>query len=531
MNNYINKIIIVGGGSAGWMTAATLIKNFPNKEIILVESPQIPTIGVGESTLGQINNWLAGLGIKDEDFMKACDASYKYAIKFTDFSDVDSGSFYYPFGNVFLNGTSNLGVMDWHIKKQLYPDTPVQDYARTFMPVMALVDQKKINTNSTGVFDNLRFDKDTAYHFDAVKFAIWLRDHYAIPRGVTHIKAEIKTVETSDIGVTGLVLDSAEMLTADMYIDCTGFKSMLLGTALNEPFEPCLELPNNKAWACQVPYVDIDEELEPYTNCTALGNGWVWNTPLFSRIGTGYVYSDKHTSSEDALEEFKNYLCSDKMTIPRTRDQIAEYKFREVSFKSGIYKRTWVKNVCAIGLSAGFLEPLESNGLFTIHEFVSKLVKTLNNHKVSQWDKDVYNTTTRNQFNNFAEFVGIHYALSRRTDTPYWQEIFNKTFNQDMVDLKVTKMTGYFDLANQYMFDWNFNSAYPSGTHYIATGMNFNPIDSMRLDVMEFLHRRNYKELIDSANSIWEYNKQKWEAAAEASPSHYHYLKNTIYKE
>lgn len=526
----IEKIIIVGGGSAGWMSAATLIKAFPNHDITVIESPNIPTIGVGESTLGFINNWFASLGITDADFMKACDATYKYSIKFNDFEDLGCESYHYPFGIPYLEGTSNLGVMDWHIKKALNPETPLQDYAKCFMPAMALVEKNTINTNATGAFNNFRFDRDTAYHFDAVKFANWLRTKYAMPKGVKHILDEVISVQTNDDGITGLTTKENGVITADLYLDCTGFKSLLLEGAMQEPFVSYEEqLPNNRAWACQVPYVDIEKELETYTNCTALGNGWVWNTPLFSRIGTGYVYSDEFTTPEEALEEFKNYLCSDKMVVPRTREQIESYKFREVPFKSGIHRRTWVKNVCAIGLSAGFLEPLESTGLLSVHEFLLKLVKTLGRSKVSQWDIDVYNTSTRNQFENFAEFVGIHYSMSHRDDTPYWKAISKKTFDERMLDLIPSRRIGYFEVSNQYMFDWTFNTN--GGTHFVATGMGFSPVDQMRVDVMEFLHQRNFKEMIAFSDSVWTQNKARWEAVADASPSHYQYLKETIYKD
>jgi len=532
MISKIDKIIVLGGGSAGWMTAATLIRFFPKKEIVLIESPEIPIIGVGESTLGQINNWLAALGISDEDFMKACDASYKYAIKFVDFLDVNCEPFYYPFGRMCVEGTSNLGPMDWHLKKALYPETPVQDYARSFMPVMALVDRNRINKNLSGVFDNMRFDKDTAYHFNAVKFSSWLRDQYSIPKGVKHIQTIIKTATENETGIESIIDSNGNVHSADLFIDCTGFKSFLLGQTFKEKFIDYSDmLPNNKAWACQVPYVDIEKELQCFTNCTALGNGWVWNTPLFSRIGTGYVYSDRFVSDEAALDEFKSYLCSYKMSTARNKEQVDEYSFRNLSFRSGIHERTFVKNVCAIGLSAGFLEPLESNGLFTIHEFILKLVKTIGRGKISRWDKDVYNVTTRNQFENFAEFVGIHYALSQRTDTEYWRYNFNKNFDKDMLSLAKKKTTGYFDLANQYMFDWTFSTDYPAGTHFIATGMDYRPLDECRLTMAEWLHRRDYKNLIDQSNEIWKKKQCQWIAAAEASPTHYHYLKNTIYKD
>jgi tryptophan halogenase len=349
---------------------------------------------------------------------------------------------------------------------------------------------------------------------------------------VKHIQTIIKTATENETGIESIIDSNGNVHSADLFIDCTGFKSFLLGQTFKEKFIDYSDmLPNNKAWACQVPYVDIEKELQCFTNCTALGNGWVWNTPLFSRIGTGYVYSDRFVSDEAALDEFKSYLCSYKMSTARNKEQVDEYSFRNLSFRSGIHERTFVKNVCAIGLSAGFLEPLESNGLFTIHEFILKLVKTIGRGKISRWDKDVYNVTTRNQFENFAEFVGIHYALSQRTDTEYWRYNFNKNFDKDMLSLAKKKTTGYFDLANQYMFDWTFSTDYPAGTHFIATGMDYRPLDECRLTMAEWLHRRDYKNLIDQSNEIWKKKQCQWIAAAEASPTHYHYLKNTIYKD
>ena len=175
MSKIINEITVVGGGSAGWMTASTLARFFPNRKITVIESPDIPIVGVGESTLGQINHWLYALGINDDDFMKECDASYKLSIKFTNFYKKDDGGFHYPFGAPFMKDTE-LGYNDWGLVKLLYPAVPNIDFARCYNPATTLAENNKISMNARGEFDNFNFKKDTAYHFDAVKFGQWLKN-------------------------------------------------------------------------------------------------------------------------------------------------------------------------------------------------------------------------------------------------------------------------------------------------------------------------------------------------------------------
>ena len=450
-----NKILIVGGGSAGWMAAATLINQFPNKDITVIESPNIPTVGVGESTLGKINDWLELLGIKDKDFMPYTDASYKLSIRFEDFYKKNDGGYHYPFGYPIENdrvGNKEL----WFLKKKLYPETPVNDYADQHFINMAYVNENKFDVND---------DVTSAYHFDATKFGLWLKDHYCIPRGVKHILEDVNTIETNEDGIVSL----NNKHTADMYIDCTGFKSLLLGETLKEHFNDYSNiLPNNKAWATRVPYKDKEKELVSYTNCTAIENGWVWNIPSWERIGTGYVYSDKFVSDEEALNEFKRHL--DKKGSDYSNSQ-----FKNIKMKVGIHDRLFVKNVCAIGLSAGFIEPLESNGLLSVHEFLINLIKILrrgDEDTISQWDRDSFNIECKRFFDSFAEFVAMHYALSHREDTKYWKDISNKSFLKNTI----AKNKDFELNASAKM---NSGSKYrnDSGIHCISTGMRYFGID------------------------------------------------------
>lgn len=522
-----DSILIVGGGSAGWMTAATLIKLFPNKKITLVESKDIKTVSVGESTLGQIKAWTHLLEIDEKDFMSFTDASYKLSIKFTDFYKKGSGGFHYPFGKPHVSKHSQMGVNDWFLKKAYYPDTPVQDFARTFYPAMALIESNKISKNTDGKFGKFSFDRDVAYHFDAIKFALWLKDKYSIPKGVNHIAATVKNIEVNDDGISAIVLDGGERLTADLYIDCTGWKSLLLGQSLGEPFISYDDiLPNNRAWATQVPYLDKSIEIEPYTNCTAIDNGWVWNIPLWSRIGTGYVYSDRFISKEDALEQFKDHLRN-RMTIKDEKRISDDLIFKDIEMRVGIHRRTWVKNVVAIGLSAGFIEPLESNGLLTIHEFLLKLVTFLGREVINQWDRDIYNRGTFRFFDDFAQFVSLHYALSVREDTEYWREIRSRSFSLDMVNCIPTTAKGFSDFADKKLFDNEY--FHSEGIQHIATGMNYPIMDYSVIKVREFYRDFNYKLFVDQISREWDRQKKIYENESKSSQTIYNYLKENIY--
>ena len=374
------KIIIVGGGSAGWMTAATLVKAFPQKDIILIESPNIKTVSVGESTLGHINHWLDFLDIKDEDFMPFTKASYKLSIRFEDFYKKGDGGFHYPFGEILENNF--IGTKEtWFYKKKFFPKTSLSDYANNLSINMMLVNNNVLFKNENKEIPLFDFKYHVAYHFDAIKFAEWLKEYYCKPKGVKHIVEEIKTIQTNEEGIKTL----NNKHSADLFIDCTGFKSLLLGKTLKEPFcDYSNLLPNNKAWATSIPYKNKEKELKPYTNCTAIENGWVWNIPSWDKIGTGYVYSDKYVSDGTALLEFKKHL--DKKGFDYSHSE-----FNNIDMKVGIHKRLFVKNVCAIGLAAGFIEPLESNGLLSVHEFLLNLVNVLERGNISQWNRDNFN--------------------------------------------------------------------------------------------------------------------------------------------
>ena len=511
----VDNIMIVGGGSAGWMAAATLIKCFPDKSITLIESPNIPTVGVGESTIAQIRGWITLLGIKDEDFIPHTDASYKLSIKFTDFYKKGE-AFHYPFGEP--NCDNNIvRHNDWWFKKMYKPETPNSDYADCLFPQMALVNENKCFSNEDNKIPfNLK--KDSAFHFDATKFGLWLRDHYCLPRGVKHIKEDVKTIEQDENGIKSL----NKKHKADLFIDCTGFKSLLLGETLKEEFISFEDLlPNNKAWATKIPYKNKKKELECYTNCTAIENGWVWNIPMWTRIGTGYVYSDKFVDDETALKEFQKHLGK---RAPKNKSD-----YKNIKMRVGVHKRLWVKNVAAIGLSAGFIEPLESNGLYSVHEFLEELVRNLKREKVSQWDRDNFTFACRQKFQNFAEFVALHYALSHRDDTEYWKANLNKEWSKEVSERINTLAEGTL----KYVVDRNFNYHHDEqgGVHCIAAGMNWAPTDLHTLMKKNINNDMNYWDnRFKTATDNLEHKKNQWKTAVKNVPSLHDFLLHNYYK-
>ena len=488
-----NKIIIVGGGSAGWMTAASLIKNFPEKEIHILDSSAIPTVGVGESTIQQINHWLNNLGLSDDDWMQECDASYKLSIKFTDFYKEGAGGFHYPFGgpqfdeNYFPNGLN-----DWYVRKILQPDLPVQNFTDTFYVGAILSEHNKFPAEP--IFKNYS-ENNIAYHFDAAKLAIFLRDKYCLPRGVVHHDNYIVDIALDTGGIQSVTCEDGTVFTADLFIDCTGFKSLLMNK-LDVPFESYSEiLPNNKAWATRIPYKNKEIQLEPYTNCTALKNGWSWNIPLWSRIGTGYVYSDKYVSDEQALEEFKAYLSL-------SHDDVENLEFRNINMRVGIHKEIFVKNVCAIGLSAGFIEPLESNGLYTIHEFLTELIFTLSKGKINQFDIDTFNHTTIAGFKSFAEFVSLHYKLSQRDDSEYWRDVTNRSVANSLNADFGYKNNGFDYLMFQRNITHNYKDT--GGLICIATGLHHFPIEPITFQRMQFDQQKHDTSEYMRLFNIWD---------------------------
>jgi len=530
MKSPIKHIAIVGGGSSGWMTAAMLSKRFPNLKITLIESPDVPIIGVGESTLGSINLFLYLLGLKDEDWMEYCNATHKLAIKFRDFYKKGE-TFYYPFGLKDFKNTSNK-IADWFLKKLLNPDTPVTDFYDSFYWIMPLIYNNKICDNKFNQIPGFNFENDAAYHMDATLFGEFLKDRFCMPNGVNHISDHIDYISVGSDGfLEHLELKNTGNFSADLYVDCSGFKSILLEQAMGVPFDSFSKwLPNNRAWVTHVPYNNKELEMENVTNCTAIGNGWVWNIPLYNRIGSGYVFSNKFISEELALEEYKQYLDSDMMAYPKS-DRSEGLEFRLIEIKNGKHAQAWKNNVVGIGLSYAFVEPLESTGLLSVQELILLLCETLYNEQISKIHVQHFNFFAEHLMENFKSFVTYHYIPSSRRDTEYWQHMTSNVEMNFKTDL------GAEDIARSFTVEHSINNLNAqNGMSDIFVGMHMNPMNPLAFDWWKY--GKSVEEGIQvpatgyysqQTQSFWDQKKMQISNLAKKLPSHYQYLKEKIY--
>ena len=440
------KICIVGGGSSGWMTASTLVKAFPHWDITLIESPKVPTVGVGESTTQYFRQWVHFLGLKDEDWMPHCDATYKISVRFHNFHKIGDDPWQYPFGpvrqdippDVWWYGQSKRGWSNAQFAQDCYLAAYCAE--RNLLPVD---------------HEHFQIPNHTGFHFDAVKFANWLRDEYAIPRGVKRIEKHVSR---------SIVLEDEY----DLFFDCTGFKSLLNDS---EWVDYSDFLPNNRAWVTRLPYINKEQEMKPVTDCTALSSGWVWNVPTWNRIGTGYNFCDKYISVEDALHEFASHLKVD-----------TDEKFRLIEYKTGRKKEIWNGRVISIGLSAGFIEPLESNGLLSTHTFLTQFCRVMaGKDHVTQFMRDTFNHNCHYNFDGFASFVALHYALTQRNDSPYWKAVSNIKYPYR--DLFKSAQISYLEQSIHFptKMTWDTESIW-----CVMAGHGWNPFNDIIHDEMDF---------------------------------------------
>lgn len=528
----VKTVTIVGGGSSGWMTAAALSKLCPHLDITLIESDKIGTVGVGESTLGHINKFLGLLELKDEDWMPACNATYKNSIRFTNFRENDGTHFEYPFSAGLDFTDKPNGTQSWSELATLYPEeyTP-ETFAEFYCTGNTfLAKYNKQTRNENGVLRNFDFKYDTAYHMDAQLFGQYLRDKIAIPKGVKHLKGEVHSHKKDKHGnIVEIMLVDGGVLTSDLWIDCTGFKSVLLENWMGSEFRPFDKyLANDSAWACRLPYIDREREMHNVTDCHALGNGWVWNIPLWNRIGTGYVFSSKFTTADDAQKEFRKHLAE------KHSPEIAENaQMFMVNIRHGRRRRAWINNVVGVGLSYGFVEPLESTGLLTTHENIIKLVESLNRRQgyLTRTEIEGYNFAVEYDVLKFRDFVSQHYALSQRTDTPYWRWCTQlNEYCPDMMGDHMLMQAQYPNLVGNISASQSYSPELV-GNMFIAAGMGVKSISTKELIFYNGnrLGRSQKEEEVGYTKRRYEEYRDYIIDYVKTLPSHYQYLKDNIY--
>ena len=400
----IRRLVIAGGGTAGWMAAAALSKVLRGKvAITLVESEEIGTVGVGEATIPMIQLFNRVLGIDEDEFVRETQGSFKLGIEFVNWGRV---------GTRYMHAFGRFGQDLWTVPFQQYwlkmfqagkvPDlgefsiTQVAAYRNRFMRPPQDLQNSPLN------------DIAYAFHFDAGLYARYLRRH-AEARGVTRIEGRIGQVVLDEGSghVAALVMDSGQRVEGDLFIDCSGFRGLLIEQTLKTGFEDWTHwLPCDRAVA--VPCASVSP-LTPYTRSTAHRAGWQWRIPLQHRTGNGHVFCSRHISEDEATAVLMGNLDGEALAEPRT-----------LRFTTGMRRLGWNRNVVAMGLASGFLEPLESTSIHLIQSAIARLIDFFPTTGFSQIDIDEYNRQARFEFERVRDFIILHYHLNERTDSSFW---------------------------------------------------------------------------------------------------------------
>ena len=397
----MHDIVIAGGGTAGWMAAAAFSRFLGGGyNVTLVESDAIGTVGVGEATIPQIRNFNAALGIDEAEFLKATQGSYKLGIEFDGWS-APGEKYMHAFGQI----GRQLGFVPFHhyvLRDQQrgggsdlwsYCPGAIAAAQNRFSPV-----QEKPGQMPSGLA--------WAYHFDAGLYAGFLR-RYAIGKGVKRIEGKIDAVQQNEGRITALQLDDGRRVTGDFFIDCTGFAALLIGGAMDSGFDDWSALlPCNRAAAVQCEAASV---ITPYTRSTARAAGWQWRIPLQHRTGNGHVYCSDYMSDDEATALLMSHLDGAAIGDPRL-----------IKFTTGMRPDSWKSNVVALGLAAGFMEPLESTSIHLVQSAIERILQFFPGDTDMAPDIAEYNRRTEVEWLSIRDFLILHYHRNRRNE-PFWE--------------------------------------------------------------------------------------------------------------
>ena len=429
----LRRIVIAGGGTAGWMTAAALAKTLGRfADIMLVESDAIGTIGVGESTIPPIRTFNNLLGIAEADFMRETQATFKLGIEFDNWGQVGD-RYFHSFGITGKDHWSAGFQHFWLNGRTRGHSNPYDDYCLELVAAYA------------GKFAHLPDDAlNYAYQLDSTLYAAMLR-RLAEREGVVRREGKIASVETSAPGqrIASLTLESGKRIEGDLFIDCTGFRALLIGGALGSEFEDWTHwLPCNRAIAIQT---ESAEAPVPYTRAIAHDCGWRWRIPLQHRTGNGLVYRSDDLEDEAALER----LLAAIEGQPRTKPNF-------LRFKAGVRPRQWVGNCVAIGLSGGFMEPLESTSIHLIQRAVLRLIRMLPLAAISDSDVAEFNDQQMQDMLQIRDFLILHYKATERRDSAFWRYVAAMPVPDTLTHkIELFRETGRVFRRNEELFQEN----------------------------------------------------------------------------
>ncbi|HEX4241380.1 MAG TPA: tryptophan halogenase family protein [Steroidobacteraceae bacterium] len=476
MPHPIQTVAIVGGGTAGWLTAGIIAARHQGRikagtfNVVLIESPKIAIIGVGEGTWPTLRASLEKMGVSETEFFRHCNAAFKQGAKFARWTTgADDDAYYHP-----------LMLPQGFTQLNLAPHWLNQGRGLTFSdyvcPQGPLCDDglapKMITTPEYHAVANY------AYHLDAAKFAPFLQKHCTGKLGVRHVLADVKSVNLTEQGdIASVSTEQAGDIPADLWVDCTGFAALLIGKALGVPFKDCGDvLFCDAALAVQIPYDAPDAPMASHTLSTAQSAGWIWDIGLPARRGIGYVYSTRHSSEEAARATLSRYIG----------DAHKDLTVRRIPIRSGYRHTFWKNNCAAVGLAAGFLEPLESSAIVLVELSAKLLAEQMPaNREVMDIVAARFNDVTEYRWGRIIDFLKLHYVLTQRTDSAFWVDNVDPATIPDRLQnlLKLWKYQSpwFFD-----EFD-RLEEVFPAASYqYVLYGMGFrtevDPLDNVRTE-------------------------------------------------
>jgi tryptophan halogenase len=394
----VRRVVIAGGGTAGWMVAACLSKTLgKGLDIKLVESDEIGTVGVGEATIPTLLTYQELVGIPEQEFMAETQATFKLGIRFEGWRDVGE-DYIHSFG---LTGTDHWTAGFQHFWLKGRDRKLARDYGAYCLELRAAEESRFAHLPRAGL--------NYAFHLDASLYAKYLRK-IGTQNGVQRVEGKIAEVACHPDGdIAALKLGDGSLLEGDLFIDCTGMRSLLLGETLGVKYQDWSHwLPCNRAVAIQTKSTG---PAVPYTRSIAHPFGWQWRIPLQHRVGNGMVYSNRHVSDDEALAALMKNVEGEVLTQPRV-----------IPFLPGQRETVWARNCVAIGLSSGFLEPLESTSIHLIQRGVIRLMQSFPNHGVRQVDIDEYNAKAAAEMEHIRDFIILHYKVTNRADSDFWNQ-------------------------------------------------------------------------------------------------------------
>lgn len=491
--NPIKKIVIAGGGTAGWIAAATLGNIFKEQDlrIELIESEEIGVIGVGEATIPPLISILNSLGIDLIDFIKETQGSFKLGIQFEDWHTLGK-SYFHPFGTLGKSIDGYDFFQCWLKCKSEGDQTPLMAHSpesvlsekgKFFLPFQAQ------NTPLERAF--------YALHLDSALAGKYLRN-YAEKLGVVRTEGIIDTVEQMNDGsIKSVTMKSGDIISGDFFIDCTGFKGVLIEQTLKTGYESWEEfLPCNRAVTVQTKNVGATN---PYTISAAKEAGWMWKIPLQHRTGNGYVFCDKYITDEEATKTLLDNVEGETIMEPRI-----------IPFKTGIRKQSWVKNCLSLGLAQGFIEPLESTAIHLVSKTIAYFVRMFPTMNTDQTIIDEYNRRVRVDYEEIRDFLVLHYCETARDDSEFWQWCQNMKIPQSLKKkIDFFRATGTLIPGAEELFQ-------PTSWYAVFNGMGVEPDRyTPTLDNWDYTKLKN----------IMDKGKQGLLDVAEKQPSHDDFLK------